>query len=82
MDARATAVAVYGRARGSTWGMGVAHLLLRSAFATAPIVLGLDKRAGLAPGNDRDEMALRDFGLLVGAFALAALAFDRSADRA
>ena len=51
-----------------------AFLALRTVFTVAPIVFGLDKFANLLTLSGFYDVALRDFGLLVAAVALARLA--------
>ena len=51
-----------------------AFLVLRTGFIVAPILFGLDKFTNLLLLGDRDDVALRDFGLLLAALALARLA--------
>jgi hypothetical protein len=49
-----------------------AYLILRTGFVVAPILFGLDKLTNLL--GDHYDVALRDFGLLLAALALARLA--------
>src|SRR5215212_9728856 len=51
-----------------------AFLVLRTGFVVAPILFGLEKFTNLLLLGDRGDVALRDFGLLLAALALARLA--------
>ena len=51
-----------------------AYLALRIGFVAAPILFGLDKFTNLLLLGDYYDVALRDFGLLLAALALARLA--------
>ena len=51
-----------------------AYLILRTGFIVAPILFGLDKFTNLLLLGDHYDVALRDFGLLLAALALARLA--------
>ena len=58
-----------------------AFVLLRTVFTVAPVLFGLDKFTNLLIIGDYYDIALRDFGLLVGALALARLALDHDRRR-
>jgi hypothetical protein len=51
-----------------------AYLTLWTGFIVAPILFGLDKFTNLLLLGDHYDVALRDFGLLLAALALARLA--------